>query len=375
MRPLAVLLLCLITFAAAGPACAHKPSDSFLTLRLQDRQVTGQWDIALRDLDFALTLDADGDGAIRWSEVRARRAKIETYALSSLTLTADDQACWLANSDLLIDQHSDGAYAVLMLRGACPTRPQRVGVTYRLFADLDPQHRGLVHVTAGGQDQTLMLGVARPRQILALTGWGRLREFGDFVWSGVLHIWTGYDHLLFLISLLLPAVLTRQDGRWVAQARMRSAAIEVLRVVSAFTIAHSVTLSLAALGVLTIPARLTESLIALSVAVAALNNLRPVLTRRIWAAALVFGLIHGFGFANVLRDLGLPRTHLLTGLLGFNLGVELGQIAVVALVMPAAWLARSSGVYRRWLLPYGSLAIVLVALVWLVQRALGVSLV
>jgi hypothetical protein len=373
MRALAAALLSIFVLVLASPAQAHKPSDSYLTLGLEDQRITGRWDIALRDLDFAIGLDADGDGAIRWGEVKARRAQIQTYALSRLTVDGDEKPCWLHASDLLIDQHSDGAYAVLVLSGACPAKPQRLGVAYRLFADFDPQHRGLVRLTADGRDHALVLGGARTRQSVAMTGVGRLREVGDFIATGVFHIWTGFDHLLFLISLLLPAVLMRQDGRWVGQVSAKAAGVEILRIVSAFTLAHSITLSLATLGVVSLPARLTESLIALSVVFAAFNNLRPMLTRRIWMAAFVFGLIHGFGFANVLRDLGLAQASLLWALLAFNIGVELGQIVVVGLVMPVAWRARNTRFYGKALMPFGSMAIMLIATIWLVQRALGIS--
>lgn len=373
MRALAAALLSILVLVLASPAQAHKPSDSYLTLQLQDQRITGRWDIALRDLDFALGLDADGDGAIRWGEVKARRAQIQAYALSHLTVDGDGKPCWLHDSDLLIDQHSDGAYAVLVLSGACPAKPQRVGVAYSLFADFDPQHRGLVRLTADGRDHALVLGGARARQTVAMTGVGRLREVGDFIATGVFHIWTGFDHLLFLISLLLPAVLMRQAGQWIGQASAKAAWVEILRIVSAFTLAHSITLTLATLGVVSLPARLTESAIALSVVFAAFNNLRPMLGRRIWMAAFVFGLIHGFGFANVLRDLGLAQASLLWALLAFNIGVELGQIVVVGLVMPLAWQARNSRFYRKALMPFGSMAIMLIATIWFVQRALGLS--
>lgn len=369
----AAALVSIFFLVLASPAQAHKPSDSYLTLHLQGQQITGRWDIALRDLDFALSLDADGDGAIRWGEVKARRAQIQAYALSHLTIDGDGKTCWLHDSDLLIDQHSDGAYAVLALSGACPAKPQRVGVAYNLFADFDPQHRGLVRVTGDGRDHTLVLGGSRPRQGIAMTGVGRLREVADFIATGVFHIWTGFDHLLFLISLLLPAVLTRKNGQWVGQVSARTAGIDILRIVSAFTVAHSITLSLATLGVLSLPARLTEAAIALSVAFAAFNNLRPMLTGRIWIAAFVFGLIHGFGFANVLRDLGLAQASLLWALLAFNIGVEMGQVVVVGLLMPLAWRARNGRLYRKVLVPFGSMAILLIATVWFIQRALGIS--
>jgi len=370
IRGLLLALLLLI----GGQALAHKASDSYLMLHADGARLSGRWDIALRDLDFALTLDRDGDGVIRWGEVEARQAAITAYALGQMTVTSDGRPCPLAAQDLLIDHHSDGAYAVLMLKGACPEPPARITLHYHLFAELDPLHRGLIHLVAQGRDQSFVMGDNHSVQSAALNSWGLLSEFGDFLKTGILHIWSGFDHLLFLISLLLPAVLRREAGQWQPQHSMQSAAIEVIKVVSAFTLAHSLTLSLAALGVVSLPARLTESLIAVSVVLAAINNLYPMALRRVWMVAFAFGLIHGFGFANVLHDLDLPRASLLRALLAFNLGVELGQLVVVALVLPIAWHLRSTLFYTRMVMQAGSLLIALVALFWLVERAFDLSL-
>lgn len=373
LRALIRFLLAVALALTASAANAHKASDAYLTLDVKGRVVTGQWDIALRDLDFVLLLDADGDGAIRWGEVERRRGAILSYAVSHLMLDADGRACTLVVRDLLIDRHSDGAYAVLLLSGRCPSVPRRIGVEYRLFADVDPAHRGLTHLRAGTTDATLILGGDRPQQTVMLNAWGRLAEIGNFVRTGVWHIWTGYDHLLFLLSLLLPAVLCRVDGHWVARPSFRKAALEVLKVVTAFTLAHSLTLSFAVTTVVTIPSRVTESLIAASVVLAALNNLRPVVTRKVWAVAFGFGLIHGFGFATVLHDLALPKASLLLALFAFNVGVEFGQLAVVVAVMPIVWLSRGQRFYTRGVMHGGSIMITLLALMWFAERALDMT--
>jgi hypothetical protein len=174
-----------------------------------------------------------------------------------------------------------------------------------------------------------------------------LRQFIDYIAHGVWHIWIGFDHLLFLLSLLLPAVLIRVDGGWTGAARFRDALWDVVKVVSAFTLAHSITLTLAALDVIQLPSRWVESAIAASVIVAALNNLVVMAGASRWLFAFAFGLIHGFGFASVLADLGLPQNALLLALVAFNLGVELGQLAIVALFLPLAWGVRNQWIYRR----------------------------
>jgi hypothetical protein len=157
-------------------------------------------------------------------------------------------------------------------------------------------------------------------------------------------------------------------------AGLRAALADVLKIVTAFTVAHSITLSLAALGVVALPSRWVESAIALSVLLAALNNVLPVARGRRWAAAFLFGLVHGFGFASVLADLGLQPGALAASLVGFNLGVEIGQLAIVAAFLPLAYLMRSTLFYRRVVLVGGSGAIMLVAALWLGERLFDLKL-
>ncbi len=380
LRCLSVLLLWL---ALAGVALAHKPSDSYLTLAVDGAVLSGRWDIALRDLDLALNLDADGDGRITWGELRARHAEIAALAQAHLSISADGQPCSLAVGAQQVDEHTDGAYSVLPLRATCPRAPTVLEMRYSLFADLDPQHRGLLNLAANGATRAAILGPQAPQQAFALDQINRWRQFVAYGADGVWHIWIGFDHILFLLSLLLPAVgcwQVRVAGRgagrprWQPVPRFGLAVWDVLRIVTAFTLAHSITLSLATLGLLALPSRLVESAIAASVVLAALNNVVPLFQGRRWMVAFGFGLIHGFGFASVLADLGLPRDALALALVGFNLGVEAGQLAIVAAFLPLAYVLRRSAFYRRVVLWGGSLAIAAVAAVWFVERAFDLKL-
>jgi len=368
-RCLFILLLC----AWFDPAQAHKPSDSYLSLAVHGQQVEGLWDIALRDLDFAIGLDGNGDGELTWDEIRARHAAIAAYALQRLQVATDQGTCHLNATEQLIEHHTDGAYNVLRFRADCPGgAPASVSIGYTLFADLDPQHKGLVKINSGGTTQTAIFDPDSPRQTISLAAPDRLAQFGAYVKHGIWHIWIGYDHILFLLSLLLPAVLL--PGLREQQHGLKAAFIDVLKVVTAFTLAHSITLSLASLSLVSLPSRWVESAIAASVILAALNNLLPLFRGKRPVAAFAFGLIHGFGFASVLRDLGLPQGSLLASLLGFNVGVEIGQLAIVAAFLPAAWLLRKTWLYRQ-VLTLGSLAIAVVAAVWLVERLADIKLI
>ena len=374
-RVFAALLLALL---AAVPAHAHKPSDSYLSLQAEGAQLRGQWDIALRDLEYALGIDRDGDGAITWGELRARHADIAAYALARLKLAANGNDCVLEPPALLVDEHSDGAYAVLRFSANCRAGTiAALAVDYHLFFDLDPTHRGLLRIEHAGGALTGVLSPERAHQSFVLAEVSRWSQLFDYLREGVWHIWVGFDHILFLLSLLLPAVLAGDaSGHPFARPAERFAPVfwDVLRIVTAFTVAHSITLSLAALAVISLPSRLVESAIALSVVLAALNNLYPLVSRARWVVAFGFGLVHGFGFASVLADLGLPQASLVLALVGFNLGVEAGQLAIVTLFLPLAYALRRTWVYRRLVFAGGSAVIALLAGVWLLERALNMKL-
>lgn len=358
-------------------ANAHKPSDSYLAIRASGNQITGQWDIALRDLEQAIGLDANGDGAITWGELRAKHGDITAYTLVRLALRADSRPCALRATEHLVDDHSDGAYAVLRFAADCPpVSPalQVLDIDYALFFDFDAQHQGLLRLASEAGTVTGVFSAERRSQRFELRAASAPEQFLAFARQGVWHIWIGFDHILFLLSLLLPAVMFYRRGCWQSVERFRPALWDVVRVVTAFTVAHSITLSLAALEVVSLPSPLVESTIALSVVLAALNNMRPVVEEHRWLMAFAFGLIHGFGFASVLADLGLPRGSLLLALVGFNLGVEAGQLAIVAVFLPLAFLLRETPLYRRGIMTGGSLLIALLAALWLIERVFDLRL-
>lgn len=372
----AFLALCALY---ALPATAHKASDSYLVLNVNGKEVAGQWDIALRDIDFAIGLDANSDGDITWGEVRARHNDIAAWALGRLTLQRGG-ACTLQVVEHLVDTHTDGAYAVLRLSGTCPANAQPLSINYRLLFDIDALHRGLLRLDLDGVAHSSVLAPEAGVLKIKAGETSRLAQFGQYLVEGIWHIWIGFDHILFLLSLLLPAVLVptilvNGAKRWIGVENFRAAATEVLWVVTAFTLAHSITLTLAALQILSLPSRWVESAIAASVVLAAANNLFPVVSRRRWLVAFAFGLIHGFGFAGVLTELGLPKDALVLSLLGFNLGVEIGQLAIVAAFLPVAYLLRNTSLYRKGVFVGGSILTMLVALLWFAERAFNLKLI
>ena len=367
MRLVIRLLVALFGIHATA-AQAHKLSDSYLTLRATETNLIGEWHLALRDLNDAVGLDLNDDGAITWDELRAQQQAITAYALARLRIGDGRHSKEISPTGFLVDYHSDGAYAVLRFRVAGMENATALQVGYQALFDIDPSHRGLVRLENAGATRLAVFGPETSSQRFVLGNRSTRAPFLTFLREGVWHIWGGYDHILFLIALLLPGVLRRVTEGWEPVDAGSAALTNVLKIVTAFTVAHSITLSLVALGVFHLPVRLVESAIAASVILAAFNNLVPFFAERGWMVAFGFGLVHGFGFANALQDLGLRHGQLAATLLGFNLGVELGQLVIVALFLPIALALRHLVFYQRFVLRFGSGAILSVAAAWFAER-------
>ncbi len=355
----------------SGGAYAHKPSDAYLFITTGDASIDIRWDIALRDLDAGFDLDADGNRELTWGEVKAHFDEIDRYALSRLTI--DDGRCVPKIVDHALDRHSDGAYLVLRLTAACKT-VDHLKIGYTLFTEMDPTHRGIAKVAFGAAAPLLVVldpasGPVTLEGPVAAGAAGNDSPFAQgFFPAGVHHILIGYDHVLFLICLLLPAVLVHRNGRWVAVDRWSEATRYVLVTVTAFTIAHTITLALAGLRIIELSPRLIEPAIAVTIIFTALGNIRTNRFRESAAMPFAFGLVHGFGFADVLHELDLPLGQFVWALLRFNLGVEAGQLLIVSVALVPLYLLRRKPWYRSRVLVPVSLLAIGIASVWFAER-------
>ncbi|MDH5580214.1 MAG: HupE/UreJ family protein, partial [Betaproteobacteria bacterium] len=340
----AALLCGLALLGALVPvtASAHKASDAYVQVRTSDAGLELRLDVALRDLDLVIDIDANVDGRISWGEVKSAWPLIDAYVLGRLAV----QGCELRPGARGLEQRSDGVYAVLVMTSPCRLQ-QEPSITYRLLSEVDSTHRGIARIEIAGRP--LMLRVLDPTAATPdLRGTGTVRGASGhgpggtavqaaptlaagFLAVGIHHIVTGYDHLLFLLCLLLPCVMRRTAQGWQPVQGLRQAVLPVAGIVTAFTLAHSITLALATLRWVSLPAAIIEPAIALTIVLAAIDNLRPIFgARRGWVTFL-FGLVHGFGFAGVLGELNLAAGQFAYALLQFNLGLELGQLAIVVL--------------------------------------------
>ena len=315
--------LFLVLLAAPAGLLAHSSTASSSEISVSDEAV--EISFHTRDMDLAFVLDAldtDQDGALSQGELDRGRKALEDYFRAKCEVRVAGELCPGKLLEVLrVDPRIEEEHPtnlLLRLRYPLPGHHERVSLRIHPYEENDPLHQHLATVRVRGEPPVVMFFVRDSEQVLDLgpraTSPGRVT--GAFP-LGIEHILTGWDHLLFLAALIL--VVDRP--------------LALLGIISGFTAGHTVTLILAALNVLALPSRFTESAIAFSIAYTAFENTRPHLPKRRWLMALLFGLVHGFGFASSLRDL-LPPGHLIESLLLFNLGVEAGQLAMVAMAWP-----------------------------------------
>lgn len=365
----------LLIVVSSGNAQAHSSSNSYIIFSTQNQSSVLRADINFRDVDLVFDLDQNKDGKVSWGETLAKTAEIQAWLEQGIQLNTTSQKCSLTQMNMKASDHADGTYlsvewAVACL-GAAQEGPTGLKLRYSLMFDQDNLHRALVKIDLPDSQSSAILSPERPEVSLTKANDSLTHVLARYLIEGVWHIWIGVDHILFLLSLLILAFLepTRKSViHWPAVKNVKTSVLDVLTVVTAFTLAHSITLGLTIFKWLEPSADFIEPVIALSVVAAALNNLLGWAALRRWQLAFAFGLVHGFGFANVLLDLGLPSDQLAIALGGFNLGVELGQIAIVLVFLPLAWTLRHTIFYRWVVVVGGSLAIAALGLIWTLQR-------
>ena len=374
--------------ASAGPP--HARGQSYVYFRIFDDSTQVRVEITVHDLNEALGLEmphrqgASGD-AVR-TAISTHLDSIRAYVENRLHIAAADGPplpLRFRNQDLRrVGQRGDFVLLNYDVEGLSEP-PEAFDVTYTAMFDIDSEHRNMVLVEHNWKTSTFnnegnvafILRPDAPQGTLDLSSSSVWRGLMGMVRYGIVHILVGTDHILFLLALILPSVLRRREGEWQAVPSFRRAGFNIVAIVTFFTLAHSVTLSLAALDVVSVSSTLVESVIAASIAVAALHNLYPQFIRYESIIAFVFGLFHGFGFAGLLEPLGLGGEYTTLTLLGFNVGVEIGQVAIIALLFPVLFLLRKRSWYTRAVLQVGSVLLIAIALFWFVERVFNPALI
>jgi hypothetical protein len=377
----AVLVTALTTafvFLFPSVASAHSLDGSTVAVRVQDDSVEATVSVALDTLAEALGTDAATSAATdaeitdaEITDAKITDAEIVAYLDEHLTVTGADGATWAESYTNPVRESVEGidSFSVDVALDTAGADPSTFTITYDAIIEADPAHEAVVVLTdAAGEISTP--GVITAAEDSLRIGNTTDTGIGDMIGYGLHHVLEGADHLLFLITLLLVAPLTVAGARWRRGDGVGPTARKVVRVVTAFTVGHSLTLIASALGWVSLPATPVEVLIAASVAVSAVHAIRPLAHRGEEVIAGAFGLVHGLAFAGILTDLGLQGSTSLLALLAFNVGVELAQLLTVALVFPSLHLASRTRYYPALRLT-GAVVALGAAACWVLDR-LGV---
>ncbi|MEO0572694.1 MAG: HupE/UreJ family protein, partial [Bacteroidota bacterium] len=357
--------------------------------------IDGRFELNVNELNAVLGLNLKKHPNI--DDIRPYEALIQEYILKNtsftskygrhkIVFTGEITTLWVTyGSFVQIHFHLENT----------ETLPDTIDVTYGVFIEENSGHSNFLTM-----EYNWKAGLINNEAIFALDFTsGNISKTWDLtdrsIWAGFMamvrqgiwHIWIGLDHILFLLALILPSVVRRFTSEEAENANLTSSKIPawkpvqkfkpafwyILKVITFFTLAHTITLSLASLQIINLPSRLVETIIALSIGLAAYHNIRPIFKGRDWVIAFVFGLFHGFGFASVLGDLGIKGEFLTLTLLGFNIGVEIGQVAIIALIFPVLFFLRKLKLYPK-LLFYLSIALIVISLYWFVERGFDINI-
>ncbi len=371
----------LVLITLASTAQAHKYNESYVYFDVTEDSLSGRVEATLTDLARLQQGTVDVETALTRDEVLAAQQEIFDYFENRMNLSSEGQPYQVEFDDISFLDTSVDTFAQLHFKVLNITEtPTTIQMSYDgLFSDVDPAHRGFALIgsnTRNGMDEneayiSLIFAPGDGEKNLYLNDEPTRDIALTFFEHGVWHIWLGFDHVLFLLTLLLGAVMRIENQRWVPSESIRDSLRETVKIVTVFTVAHTITLCLATFEVITLPVTLVEAVIAFSIAAVAIGNLVPRFHAGSWKVVFLFGIFHGFGFANVLEPLGLDPTRKALGLATFNIGVEVGQLAIVLVLFPIFFALRRLTAYRVIGLQFGSVALIAIAAFWFYERTVG----
>ncbi len=351
----------------SASAWAHNPDTSYSRVVLMPAAVEFHFSYDLSTLQRVATLDANGDGSLSKAELADAAPALRQFLREHILLDLNQHEADFAESEgpawpegagesIPISQFEQHL-AAFTFRNPVLSLPESVTLTFDFFEQFGPAHTVLGVFVCNGRENEVVFTRSQPDH-LYVTGsvTSVKRQIAQYLKLGVEHIFLGYDHIAFLLALLFVRRF-----------------VDLLKIVTAFTVAHTITLALAVLQIVTIPPQWVEIGIAVTIMYVAAENFWTTETRYRWMLTFGFGLVHGFGFASVLRELGLPTTGLARSLISFNLGVEAGQIAIVGILWPGLWWVTRQAFAQR--VRYGISAVIfLFGAAWFVERASGLRL-
>ena len=375
-----ILVSVLFVVAFLSRVNAHALEQSYVFLSIGDTSIQGRVEITIADLNQILNTDLPLDKSVSNSDIGPYMEELQQYFYKHIVIDFKDG---LQLADFYLHSIDFAQYLAVNFKfDQLQAIPESIDFTYSVLFDKDSDHIGMVIIEndwrAGVFDDeaniALIFKPGDTQKTLNLADATVSQGYWEMAKLGVHHIVEGIDHVLFLIALLLPAVMIRRNRKWQPVERFYPAFIYVVKVVTMFTLAHTLTLSAATLGWLSLPSRLVESIIAISIAIAAADMLYPIFKGKIWLVVFIFGLFHGFGFASVLADYQIPESFLTLSLLSFNLGVEVGQVAIVVVVFPILYLLRNLSLYPPIIMKVGAWVLIGISMYWFIERGFLIDL-
>ncbi|ESA38536.1 membrane protein [Leptolyngbya sp. Heron Island J] len=377
-------LLCIVSSSLLPGATAHNLGQSYIYLQIREDAISARVEMPVKELSEVLELDLPVEQKVRRDDIEPYIEQIRAYVDEHLTLSCAPQACSPVFQEYGFLNTTFSQFLTLEYNlNGFQAMPEAIDVTYDVILEQLPQHTNMLLVeenwmTGTFQNESTPLMIFRQpgqTQTLDLTSGSLWQGFSAIVYLGIIHIVEGIDHVFFLGALLLPSVLSRQeDSIWQPVDKFSTAFIYIVKIATAFTIAHSVTLCLATLQIVQVPSRIVESIIAASIGLAAVDIFYPIFRGRSWLIIFLFGLFHGFGFADVLADLGVTSQNAALSLFGFNLGVEIGQLIIIAVIFPVLYLLRNQWFYPSFVMRTGALSLGAMSLYWFIERAFDVNI-
>ena len=385
---LSALVVVLTTTIAPGGA--HADDQSYLYLDVSDLELAGRVEFPLSDVETVFGIDftneASDDDTL--ALIDERLGELQAYADEHLSISSADGtelAVAFEGRSLLstdkFDQDNNYVWLPFELSGYDTPAPREFVITFDPFFDEVDGRDALIVIendVEGGiynneADFLVAFDADSRTQEVDLGDASALKNLTASIELGVDHIKTGPDHVLFVLVLLIPSVLVFRKS-WHPTASFFSSLWRVLKIATMFTIAHSITFSLAGLGILPLPpSKFVEAIIAISIALAAIHSVRPVFPNKEWLIAFAFGLFHGMGFATLVEGLDVSRSTQLVSLLGRNIGIEIGQVAVIVACFPGLYFLRRTRFYMPFL-KVSAAVMSFIAIGWMIERLAEIEL-
>lgn len=388
------LLFLVFTLLLPLTANAHEPDHSYLYMRIYGEAIGGRVEVTGEDINRIFGVNINEE--LQQDEMPQYINQLQAYIKDKVQFSSGGTVYPIKFTEpdiLSLNETVDFLRCHFDLENVPATLPEKLKIDYNMFFDEIETQKGVLIIEynwkAGIINNQALINTVFGRddrsEELVLADKGVWKGFVALVKLGIWHIWIGLDHILFIVALILPAVVRRREEphlgvaddsyskEWMPVEKFKPAFFYIIKIITFFTVAHSITLALAALEIVSLPSRIVETIIAISIALAALHNITPIFKAKEWIIAFAFGLFHGFGFASVLGEKGLSGDFMVLSLLGFNVGVEVGQVLIICLVFPFLFLLRPYKIYPK-ILFWGSILLILISLYWGIERGFEVDL-